>query len=586
MAVRSSRGVTSGRGTPQRLEGRNGDITIRSTPSGKKLFVKDKNIWHSINLDVDTTSMKNSISSMSKDVEQARKKRNFIIADNVSLRALGKQNASLKNDNGSIIATVDDSATSSRAFKIVRDVNDGNPTFQMGSADTESFYITAGYAGGGKGLDYVNFETKTAQTSGNEGQMRFKVDEVTIMNLNDTGTILYTPGSVTNDTAALTLENNASNSSMTGTGTAILFNQMYHHAETPTIVDAGKIVVRTEGNWTSTGTTQDSEMTFHTVENGSQSERLKIGSNGTHTITSQANPQLKILYNADDYATFTVADTGDLTIATVGDGTTDSDLTLDIDGDIELNADGGNISFNDNLAPLASLSEGRINIFHDATSYCRIDVTDAGVTQISTVDGTLTDADLIVDAGGDITLDSGTGKFIAKNAGTEFSVANSAYAGMLIGYSYFRNTDAVSGDDLITIGTTMTVLQTTNGNDVAITFKAPPSGNVEIIFSAMVYGVSKEVMFALSDNATFNELNQIHTYDAWSHRMDETDQNQVYIPFVLTGLTPGSSYTYYIAADSSGASAYIYHGSTRTNTHSPPITIKAIALPATITTGT
>ena len=238
---------------------------------------------------------------------------------------------------------------------------------------------------------------------------------------------------------------------------------------------------------------------------------LKINTAGTH-IHLEANA------DTDDYATLSVADTGDLTITTVGDGTTDSDLLLDVDGAI--------------------------------------------------------------------TLDSANGNFIAKKAGTEFSVANSAYAGMLVGYSYFRNTDDVSGDDLITIDTTMTVLQTTNGNDVAITFKAPPSGNVEILFSAMVYGSSKEVMFALSDNASFNELNQIHTYDAWSHKMDETDQNQVHIPFVVTGLTAGTSYTYYIAADSSGADAYIYHGSTRTNTYSPPITIKAIALPATITTGT
>ena len=43
--------------------------------------------------------------------------------------------------------------------------------------------------------------------------------------------------------------------------------------------------------------------------------------------------QLKLSHNADDYATFTVADTGDLTISTVGDGAGDSDLTLDVDGD-------------------------------------------------------------------------------------------------------------------------------------------------------------------------------------------------------------------------------------------------------------
>ena len=60
-----------------------------------------------------------------------------------------------------------------------------------------------------------------------------------------------------------------------------------------------------------------------------------INSSGTH---------LKLEANADpttDYATFTVADTGDLTIETVGDGTTDSDLILDADGRIDFqHADG------------------------------------------------------------------------------------------------------------------------------------------------------------------------------------------------------------------------------------------------------
>ena len=55
-----------------------------------------------------------------------------------------------------------------------------------------------------------------------------------------------------------------------------------------------------------------------------------INSSGTH---------LKLEANADpttDYATFTVADTGDLTIETVGDGTTDSDMALTADGKITL----------------------------------------------------------------------------------------------------------------------------------------------------------------------------------------------------------------------------------------------------------
>ena len=58
---------------------------------------------------------------------------------------------------------------------------------------------------------------------------------------------------------------------------------------------------------------------------------------GALTISKEGT-QLKLEYNANDYATLAVADTGDLTIATVGDGTTDSDLTLDADVDIFLDA--------------------------------------------------------------------------------------------------------------------------------------------------------------------------------------------------------------------------------------------------------
>jgi len=66
--------------------------------------------------------------------------------------------------------------------------------------------------------------------------------------------------------------------------------------------------------------------------------------NGTSTSTgldiqatgADTNVQLKLTANANDYATFHCADTGDLTIATIGDGSTDSDLTLDADGGIVL----------------------------------------------------------------------------------------------------------------------------------------------------------------------------------------------------------------------------------------------------------
>ena len=131
----------------------------------------------------------------------------------------------------------------------------------------------------------------------------------------------------------------------------------------------------------------------------------------------------------------------------------------------------------------------------------------------------------------------------------------------------------------------MTVLQTDQGNDVKVTFVAPPSGNVEIVFSALVDALSKTIRFALSDNATFNEINAIHTYDNKCTTIDESDEYVNSIRWDITGLTAGSSYTYFIAAKASSASAYIYHGTNRFNAHSPPIIVKAIALPATNYTG-
>ena len=172
---------------------------------------------------------------------------------------------------------------------------------------------------------------------------------------------------------------------------------------------------------------------------------------------------------------------------------------------------------------------------------------------------------------------SGTGgtRMMVENTDTNWAAVDIRAGGNQSNYIFFKDDSAERAR-----------IQVLDGNDIAITFKAPPSGNVEIVFSAMVYGSSKEILFALSDNASYNELNQIHTYDNYSYKTDETDYDVVYIPWVLTGLTAGTSYTYYVAADASSNYAYIYHGSNRMNLHTPPIIVKATALPGTMTTGT
>ena len=177
--------------------------------------------------------------------------------------------------------------------------------------------------------------------------------------------------------------------------------------------------------------------------------------------------------------------------------------------------------------------------------------------------------------------------FEAKKAGTEFSSAGSAYAGMILGYTRIQNDGDGGADAIISLTNTMTVLQTEQGTNVSVTFVAPPSGNVEIVFSCYIYSSSTTVGFALSDNATFNEINETHTYDFGSYKSDETDYDTLNIKWAVTGLTAGTSYTYYVAGDElSGSTSIIYQGRFRTSgLHAPPILVKAVALPATITTG-
>ena len=192
-----------------------------------------------------------------------------------------------------------------------------------------------------------------------------------------------------------------------------------------------------------------------------------------------------------------------------------------------------------------------------------------------------------IDAAGDITLDSATGNFIAMKGGTEFSVSNSAYAGMILGYTRIANNGTTSGYNAIYPTGTMTVLQTAQGTDVSISFVVPPSGNVEIVFSGSYYSNSRTLELALSDNASFNEINETHTYDSGLQSSDETDTNMVVASWAVTGLTAGASLTYYIAAaETLSGTSNFNHGRLRSGgTHFPPLIVKAIALPATITTG-
>ena len=195
---------------------------------------------------------------------------------------------------------------------------------------------------------------------------------------------------------------------------------------------------------------------------------------------------------------------------------------------------------------------------------------------------------LILDVGGTLTQDSGLGRFVASKGGTEFSATNSAYAGMVLGYTRIANDNTTLANNAITLdSSSMTVLQTTAGTNVSVQFIAPPSGNVEIQCSFWVSGTSDGAKFSLSSGSSYSELGITHTYDAdQTFFVDETDHLVQNISFSVTGLTAGTDTTYYLAGLASGSGVKIHHGRKGSlGSHYPPIIMRAIALPATITTG-
>ena len=189
----------------------------------------------------------------------------------------------------------------------------------------------------------------------------------------------------------------------------------------------------------------------------------------------------------------------------------------------------------------------------------------------------ISDGTILLDTAGVIVLDSGNGRFIARKDGTEFSAANSAYAGMILGYTCLLNDAADTSYSVTT--SFVTVDSTAN-----LTFTAPPSGNVEIFVSVFCKWASNRwLQFGLSDNSTYSAIDVTHEH--FIGEGDETDEMQINHQWVITGLTAGTSYTYYLGAKAEQASRVtLYWGGDATGEYAPLI-MKATALPTIIYTG-
>ena len=307
-----------------------------------------------------------------------------------------------------------------------------------------------------------------------------------------------------------------------------------------------------------------------------------------------------------------VSQHGATTISTIDDDATAGHLTMQPDGDLVLDPasqktiinatdglyfDGGthtNISESSddtlrfivggtNLVDMTEAATNSVNINNseltiDAAKKLYFDSSTLGHTYI-----TESSADVLdVYVGGDkmLTLDEANDR-ISLNAtkhvagladGTEFSVANSSYAGMILGYRCI-------GEDATHASYTLTTSYAVPHADMTTRFIAPPSGAVEVMVQIFMNSSTsnKFLYLGLSDNSTYNSIGVQYEHNA--QYPDETDDGTIQHFWTVTGLTAGTTYNYWLGAKTSGTNKFLNWGGDATGRY-PDFIMKVTALPA------
>ena len=283
-------------------------------------------------------------------------------------------------------------------------VTDGNPTIEIGVDTNECLVIGMNYQSGTQSAQQAFYSTKTASGTADDGMHSFVVDGSNILDVRDggiyfrankgisiAGTDILTDSSGTatlsnidaldatteatieaaidtlNDSITIDTDRSAAHGQARAENITALhvdFDREAPESGTYAHNDRGiDLDVTSASLGTSSLYGMDIDV-VGAVSGTSTAYGIHLDVDGADTnmgmVINTAGTHLKLEANEDvnDYATFTLADTGDLTIATVGSGTRDSDLTLDADGDIKLEPASGNsiVMDTDNLALSSSTS--------------------------------------------------------------------------------------------------------------------------------------------------------------------------------------------------------------------------------------
>ena len=231
----------------------------------------------------------------------------------------------------------------------------------------------------------------------------------------------------------------------------------------------------------------------------------------------------------------------------------------------------GDSSVNGNATIIGDLTvTGNALISKNATLDASGNLTLKGTLAVNG-DTITTDGHMTLDSAGAVILDSDNGRFVAKKASVEFSVANSAFAGMILGYRMI-------GEDAVHSTYTLTTSMVVPDSDMTVRFIAPPSGTVEVMVQVFFDGTSnRAATFGLSDNATYNSIGD--SYQQQSGMADETDNYAHQHYWTITGLTAGNTYNYWFGASANGG--YLSWGGTSAGRF-PDFIMKVTALPVAV----
>ena len=254
-------------------------------------------------------------------------------------------------------------------------------------------------------------------------------------------------------------------------------------------------------------------------------------------------------------------------------------------GDLEVT---GNLNGN----PISRTPSGTINV----TSGDDIKLTaDEGITLEASSDIYIKSDDdiflqsidnITIDATDTLTIDT-DGTFIMKKDNVEFSAANSAYAGMILGYT-------VIGLDETPASFDVTDAMLPVHDDLKVSFVFPPSGKVEIMSSIYIQtDTARSVTLGLSTtNASTGFTSLGAKYENSTYRADETDGEQHTHRWYVTGTAGVAEELWFAAGCTQSARMDLYWGGDSSGVADSshpmeyqPFVMKAIALPETVYTG-